>query len=412
MNIKLIDIIKEVKNEAGKLPEFNYDKGNTTCFQRWLKETNSPYQDLFHAINIKQNVTKLLFKYKDFEKLFYNTDVNYHDFWNMYDGIYRECRGLVYDIKKEEIVALPFPKFFNIDEQPETSSENIQKLIQKAERIEFSDKMDGTLIISRWYENEVFSCLGGTLEEKDYIIRYAKKHLDNEKFQKLLHDYEEWTVLFECISPNNQLVVVYSEKDYGLHLIGMRNVKTGELKPYSEIEQIARKYEVPVTEKYNMTFDEILQSRKNFKHTDKEGYVMFLDGMLVKIKCEDYLLLHKMMRRHISKNAIIKAVVDNTIDDMIAGNDDENIQKVIYETLEVIQDYVSKMEAKIQELYENAPKEKVDFFKYANELPKPYSKYVKFKYQNQPYSVLVEFQSEKAVSYVRYADIEKRLELL
>lgn len=400
--MELLRKIKEI--EAKETVEEN--------FLKKVEKLGSPYTDMFSYINVKQDGNKVLFKYKDFEKLFRETELQYHDFWHMYNGLFRECRGFVYDLEKHEIVALPFQKFFNIDEQEETSMENIHRMLNDAKTVEFGNKLDGTLIIARWYEENVFSCTSGSLtDENVYSLKYARKYLNTENYIHLLNDFEDWTCMFECISPNNQLVVVYSKEQYGLHLIGMRNVKTGELKSYSEIKQIAKKYNVSVTEDYSMTFDEILASRKNFKHTEKEGYVMYVDGILVKIKCDDYILLHKMMKQNISKNSIIKAVAQNTIDDMIASNDEE-VKRVIYETLQVVSEYESKMEAKVQELFQETPKEKREFFQHIKNLPKMYNRFLSAKYLNKPYSFLVEVDAGESSQYIKYAEIERRLEIL
>lgn len=400
-----MELLRKIKEIEGK------EKTEKT-FLKKVEKLGSPYTEIFSYINVKQNENKVLFKYKDFEKLFRETELQYHDFWHMYNGLFRECRGLVYDLEKHQIVALPFQKFFNIDEQEETSMENIRKMLKNAHTVEFGNKLDGTLIIARWYEGELFSCTSGSLtEENVYPLKYARKFLGNDDYTSLVKDFEDWTCLFECISPNNQLVVVYSKEQYGLHLIGMRNVKTGELKSYSEIKEIAKRYNVSVTEDYCMTFDDILASRKNFKHTEKEGYVMYVDGILVKIKCDDYILLHKMMKKNISKNNIIKSVAQNTIDDMLASND-EDVKKVIYETLQVISEYESKMEEKVRELLQNAPKEKREFFQYIKTVPKMYHKFLSAKYLNKPYSFLVEVEAGESSSYIKYAEIERRLENL
>lgn len=395
-----------------KIREIEEKEKTEKSFLKKIEKLGSPYTEMFSFINIKQNGNKVLFKYKDFEKLFKETDLKYHDFWHLYNGLFRECRGLVYDLERHQVVALPFQKFFNIDEQEETSMETIRAMLANAKRVEFSNKLDGTLIIGRWYEGECFSCVSGTLaEEGVYPLEYARKFLKQEHYAQLLKDYEEWTCLFECVSPNNQLVVVYSKEQYGLHLIGMRNVNTGELKPYSEIKQIAEKYQVSVTENYGMTFDEILESRKNFKHTEKEGYVMYLDGTLVKIKCDDYILLHKMMKNNINKNAIIKAIANNTIDDMLASNT-EDVKTIIYETIETISEYEKKMDANVSELFKEAPKEKVEFFKWIKTVPKMYVKFLTNKFFNKPYSYLVELEAGESSSYIKYAEIERRLEKL
>ena len=229
-----MELLRKIKEIEGK------EKTEKT-FLKKVEKLGSPYTEIFSYINVKQNENKVLFKYKDFEKLFRETELQYHDFWHMYNELFRECRGLVYDLEKHQIVALPFQKFFNIDEQEETSMENIRKMLKNAHTVEFGNKLDGTLIIARWYEGELFSCTSGSLtEENVYPLKYARKFLGNDDYTSLVKDFKDWTCLFECISPNNQLVVVYSQEQYGLHLIGMRNVKTGELKSYSEIKEIAK----------------------------------------------------------------------------------------------------------------------------------------------------------------------------
>lgn len=414
--MKIWDLIINIKNDY--LKEFNsisYEqKDNKTCLEIWVNELNNQeYKNILSFIKIKQKNNFLLLKYKDFEKLFYNENLSYYNFWHLYDGIFRECRGFVFDIEKEKIVCLPYEKFFNINEQEETQENKILEMLNNAKKVEFSNKLDGTLIISRFYENNIFSCTSGSMDEKiTYPLKWANKLiLEKKEYQNLISNFPDWTFLFECITSNNQLVVIYNENQYGLHLIGMRNVNTGELKSYSEIIELAKKYNISVTENYKMSFDEILASRNKYKHTEKEGYVMYLDGILVKIKCDEYMLLHKKGKDTISKNTILKAVYQGTIDDILSSSKPE-LKIVIEETLMKIEKYCMLMELHTENLFQKAPKEKIEFYKYLKTIPKMFTKFLNAKYKNKEYSYLVELEAGESTSFIRYSELEKRINIL
>lgn len=415
--MKIWELVFKVKKDyMKKFNAISYEKvDNKTCLENWIEKLdNIEYKKIFSYLNIKQKDNFLLFKYKDYEKLFYlNVDLQYKDFWHLYDGIFRECRGLVLDIKNEKIVCLPYEKFFNIDEQAETKEEVLVNKIKNAHCIEFANKLDGSLIISRYYNDNFFICSSGSMEkEESYPLQYANNTIMNKSnYQKLLNDFKDWTILFECITANNQLVVIYSKEDYGLHLIGMRNVITGELKPYSEIVTIAKNYNIPTTSKYNLSFEEILESRDKYKHTEKEGYVMYLDGQLVKIKCNEYILLHKRGKDSISKNDILKAFYFNTIDDLLSGSSLE-MSILIKETLGTIKEYCSLMESKTCKLFETMPKERKEFFLSLKNQPKMFQKFLSAKYLNRSYSYLVELEAGESTSFIRYMELERRLKQL
>lgn len=77
------------------------------------------------------------------------------DFWDRYDGFYRECRSLVIDVVNDCIILAPYKKFFNIGEVEETSLENVRARINTAKCIEFSNKLDGSMQSVTWYNGEI-----------------------------------------------------------------------------------------------------------------------------------------------------------------------------------------------------------------------------------------------------------------
>lgn len=411
--MKIWELVYKIKHEyIGKFGNIVYDYNNgKSCLENWIEEIGDKYYiDVITAINIKQDGKYLLFKYKDYQQLFYNDNYDYNDYWNLFDGIYRECRGLVLDIEKEEIVCLPFQKFFNIDEQEETSMQNIEAKLKKAKIVEFSNKLDGTLIESRCFHDNIFTCTSGSMDDLSYQLRYAKKTIaSNDGYKHLMLDYKDWTCLFECITSQNHLTVLYKEDDYGLYLIGMRNVMTGELKSYSEILRISSKYDIRTTSNYLLTFEEILESRNKYKASEKEGYVMYFDGTLVKIKCDEYILLHKKNNGHLSSNSILKMFVNNELDDVLGSSTTEE-KELINQVVEKLQLYCKMMEEKVDGYMASAPKERIAFYEYIRKAPKEYRRYLDAKYNNRPYSYLIESGTKDSIKYVKFATIENWLE--
>lgn len=413
MQIELLKIIKDLKQEYIKKfnnIEYKFEKG--TCIENWVGKLQNPFfTSVFEKLKMRQFENIIIFKYLDFEYLFYkNPEISYTQFWNLYNGIYRECRGITIDVEKEEIVTLPYPKFFNINEQEETSEGNILTALKKAKKVEFTDKLDGSLIISRWYNGRDFTTSSSVIDEKDSsIISYAKKILKQENYQLMLSSYPNWTFLFEEISGNDQHTVIYNQESYGLYLTGMRNVDTGELKSYEEIVSIGKNFNVKIPEKYNLTFSEILSEREKFKHSEKEGYVMNIDGWLVKIKCTEYILLHKMLKNNYSKNDIIEAIYKNRIDDIYSTADD-TFKQVINETINIINEYCYLVDKEVEKYFLAAPKDKIEFHKYVKTIPSFYSRYVTQKYYNKNISYLIVRDCGKTVQYVKYLEMEQMID--
>ena len=54
--------------------------------------------------------------------------------------------------------------------------------------------------------------------------------------QRMLQDHPEQTFLFEYISWNDKHVVEYTKQEQNIYLIGTRDILTGRLAPYRELE--------------------------------------------------------------------------------------------------------------------------------------------------------------------------------
>ncbi|MCS7317287.1 MAG: T4 RnlA family RNA ligase [Candidatus Dojkabacteria bacterium] len=140
-----------------------------------------------------------------------------------------ECRGIKFCSKTGKILARPFHKFFNLNERPDSSYEEILKLHSMSKKITITEKLDGSMIHPMKLSNgEILWCTKmGTNIISAMAENYVKSCNDKyEKFIKWCFDQGEmgWTPIFEYVSPKNKIVIEYEEN---LVLLAIRDNVTG-----------------------------------------------------------------------------------------------------------------------------------------------------------------------------------------
>lgn len=287
--------------------------------------------------------------------------------WNysekvQYEGLFNEItlqtRGLVTD-ENGNIVARPFKKFFNMEENKHTPTEEF----------DVYEKMDGSLGILFYYEKELsykerykiwFSSNYETGFEynEDVIPDFDNPYyeptpktkgewvmatrgsftseqavkgleiLQNYDYQKL---HKGYTYLFEIIYKENRIVVKYDYED--LILLGMIDTKTGyEVDLYGEGNDVRLKNLITnlgfkVVRKYDGINDYSIL--KGMIKDDEEGFVVkFSNGNRMKIKGKTYLYLHKIMT-NISTTSVWEILSEGRdVLDIIKDVPDEFYKKV------------------------------------------------------------------------------------
>lgn len=226
---------------------------------------------------------------------------------NAWDDITLMCRGLVTD-DKGNIVARPFKKFFNLEEQKHTPTEEF----------EVFEKMDGSLGIVFKYNNEVVYATRGsfTSDQAMWMSKYGKEY----NFQDIL--VEGHTYLFEIIYPENRIVVDYGKQER-LVLLGIIKTESGEEIPYDDISFDGW----DIVEKYNGIRD--YSELKDKIRQNHEGFVIrFSNGDRIKIKGEEYLRLHKIMTE-VSTTAIWEVLSEGgSMDALLKDVPDEFYKKI------------------------------------------------------------------------------------
>lgn len=305
-----------------------------------MKKHMLPYNEIFDQVQINQCGSMVLIRYGLHEMG--------RGMWEDKNSPLREARSLVFDIMTEELVLTPFRKFFNLNEVEENSIENIEKEIIECERFEVSEKMDGSMQSYRYYNGRIIGSGSMALDPRNSFRLEEGYQLLTENYKKMIQSMPTITFIFEYISEKDKHVVPYDyDTQKGLYLIGMRSVIDGEEYPYETIKEVSEVFNVPCCKIYQYdTLQEVLEHLNKMTVKDGEGFVLNIDGHKIKLKCEDYLQLHRLDDKLSSPNVLIQAYAEGTIDDLYA-NMTPLMKEKNKDVMDTIEKFMYKMRHKI-----------------------------------------------------------------
>lgn len=282
----------------------------------------------------------------------YSEKVQYE---GLFDGVTLNARGLVTD-DEGNIVARPFKKFFNMEENKHTPTEEFDVF----------EKMDGSLGILFYYQDRWVMATRGSFVSEQAIKGFEM--LKNYDYEKL---HKNYTYLFEIIYKENRIVVQYDYDD--LILLGMVETKTGyEVDLYKEGTDVRLKNLIDnlgfkVVRKFNKI--KSYEPLKHFIPDSKEGYVVrFSNGDRIKIKGEEYLRLHKLMA-NVSTTAVWEMLSEGRdVLELLKDVPDELYKKIKMYVLDLRYSYLSFSE------YAGKMHDKFRYGKFNDRYPEPTKK--------------------------------------
>ena len=233
-----------------------------------------------------------------------------------------ECRGHMFRIENGEpvLVSLPFPKFFNRNENPFTmdldlSDGNVDYVAYKE---------DGSLITTYLDANDELRLKSKTSLTSTMAIDSMELLPDVVApfAQRSLLDYcmglerDGYTVIMEYVSPKNRIVLPYDQCD--LVVLGVRHRETGEMMNYNDFISIGLDAYTAVNYLYSQKIDDVAEFVDNI-HAMKgiEGFVIRLkDGTMVKCKTDEYVSLHHAKDSVTSPRRLMEVVLQEASDDL------------------------------------------------------------------------------------------------
>lgn len=371
-----------------------------------MKKHMLPYNEIFDQVQINQCGSMVLIRYE-------LKNINSRGMWEDKNSPLREARSLVFDIMTEELVLTPFRKFFNLNEVEENSIENIEKEIIECERFEVSEKMDGSMQSYRYYNGRIIGSGSMALDPRNSFRLEEGYQLLTDNYKKMIELMPTITFIFEYISEKDKHVVPYDyDTQKGLYLIGMRSVIDGEEYPYEAIKEVSEEFNIPCCKIYQYnTLQEVLEHLDKMTVEDGEGFVLNIDGHKIKLKCEDYLQLHRLDDKLSSPNVIIEAYANGTIDDLYA-NMSPLMKEKNKDIIETVEKFIDGIHDKIDigkllvKYYESNElyKDNNEIHKFINEfVDKDVREYVRAIYLGREYNIL----KSRGGAYRKFGEIRK-----
>ena len=209
----------------------------------------------------------------------YSEKCQYERHWNEWT---LQARGIVTDLEGN-IVARPFRKFFNIEEL-----EGVELQMPPWPPARVQEKMDGSLCICWFYNDEWRFCTRGSFVSEQAL---AAKEIGGERMRSttFFSDMvaQDYTHLFEFVSPANRIVVDYGDKTDLIYLASIHTEEGFETRS----TMMEKLFESPAI----YTPADIKDLYKG-KKENREGYVLtWDDGFKVKVKFEEYKRLHRLL---------------------------------------------------------------------------------------------------------------------
>lgn len=210
------------------------------------------------------------------------------------------CRGLICD-SDYNIIARPFPKFFNYEEIDDKS------IIPDHLPFEVYEKLDGSLGIMYWIDDVPYITTRGSFVSDQ--AKHATNILHNKysKYFDLLDKTK--TYLFEIIYKDDKHCVSYGDID-DIFLLAVIDIETGN---EDDINNWAHIF--TCTKKYDGVSD-YTKIRDLFDGDNREGFVVkFANNFRIKMKYEAYFKLAFLMN-HLSEKVILDAYIYDNISDI------------------------------------------------------------------------------------------------
>ena len=241
-----------------------------------------------------------------------------------------------------ELVALPFPKFYNVGEK----DLDICKFDIETDLAHAYEKSDGSLICA-FYLNGKLRVKSMKSVESDVAIN-AHSDIQSDEFWQVREFAEAFldnhmTPMFEYVSPKHRIVLDYDRPDF--IFLGARDMETGAITFPHEVKRPA-----------GVTFAEHFSTKEQIHdHLDKSGVegvvVTTKTGLMVKMKTAEYCGLHRVIT-NFSDKIVLESLydkkshqVDDRLDDMIGVMQQMNLDDLVQRANSIRSDYFYRIEA-------------------------------------------------------------------
>lgn len=268
-----------------------------------------------------------------------------------------ECRGHMFrnGASGPMLVSLPFPKFFNRNENPFTmdldfSDENVDDITYKEDGSLISTYRDANGVLRLKSKTSLTSTMAVESMELLPLVHLPHALHSLEEYCEHL-ETEGFTVIMEYVSPKNRIVLPYD--DSNLVVLGVRHRETLQFMPWDDMVKMG----LSVYAAENIA-DQVSGVPRFVEQipdmTGIEGYVIRLkDGTMVKCKTDEYVSLHHAKDSITAPRRLMDVVLQEASDDLRQMfSDDPQALAEIGNMEEYVSDLVNHLMKPVEAYYE------------------------------------------------------------
>jgi predicted kinase len=300
-NYIVTDILKEKTNFS-----YENEEKNGLNFNSLIKDK---------LVIKKENGPMILYKYS--KQVFFN------NLWSK-DKLLLKARGIVLDISGT-IIQHPFDKVFNYREN------NTGLDIEDNKSVIAVEKMNGFLgnIGFNPFDKKLLVTTTGSFDSD--FVGYINDFISKELQSKLMKFFSKRkiTLSFEVIHPKDPHIIEYNEKDYGLWLIGARELNEDSLSlTEEELDLIAEEFNFKRPKWFRIKYGELKEKVLNSK----------LEGYMVREDNKDQLTLLKFKTPFYLVTKFLGRLSDKKIKFMFSNKKafKKNLDEEFYEIVDII----------------------------------------------------------------------------
>lgn len=252
-----------------------------------------------------------------------------HVYENGWSDELKLCRGLVFSFKdKVKLISRGFEKFFNANE---IKGHHYKDLIKSYNGLFVAyEKIDGHMIEYYEHENNLCATTRGkfnTLSAQEALTLITYKEWSSCKsFLKLAHNIDLMTIVVELVTPSSKVLVDYYDKE-NVYILAAYD-SNGDKISYELMQTISTfidKSSLPRIKTF--TLQEIFDEVKRRDVDNNEGWVLDLNGTLLKFKYNNYIGM--MVNSKMSYRYLMQTMINNTTNKMISTLDFESYNNAV-----------------------------------------------------------------------------------
>ena len=252
-----------------------------------------------------------------------------HVYENGWSDELKLCRGLVFSFKDDiELISRGFEKFFNANE---IKGNHYKDLVSNHSGSFIAyEKIDGHMIEYYEHENNLCATTRGkfnTLSAQEALTLMTYKEWSSCKsFLKLALGIDLMTIIVELVTPSSKVLVDYYNKE-NVYILAAYD-SNGDKISYELMKTISTfigKSNLPRIKMF--TLQEIFDEVKRRDVDNNEGWVLDLDGTLLKFKYNNYIGM--MVNSKMSYRYLMQTMINSTTNKMISTLDFESYNNAV-----------------------------------------------------------------------------------